>query len=69
MPVFPDIAMQGFDLKKCYHSYYTIYYRALDSFFFLSWSHEYIIWSQMFYIFLIQHFINQCMLINFYHSL
>ncbi len=33
---------------------------------FLSWSHEYIIWSQFF---LMQHLINQCMLMNFYQSI
>ncbi len=32
---------------------------------FLSWLHKDIIWS---HLFLIQHLINQCMLMNFYHS-
>ncbi len=36
---------------------------------FLSWSHKHIIWSQIILLFLIQHLINQCMLMNFYHSL
>ncbi len=33
---------------------------------FLSWLHEHIIWLLFF---LILHLINQCMLMNFYHSL
>ncbi len=35
---------------------------------FLSWSNKHIIWSQLIF-FMMQDLINQCMLINLYHSL